>query len=74
MNIKDQLEESDCGLCHAARTEIIRLEAEIINKQRWLDRLSKHRDPLNGRIPKTALGRALAKIHAPGAAGFRFRF
>jgi len=40
MNIKDQLKESDCEVCDKALFEIIRLEAEIISLNKWLDRLS----------------------------------
>ena len=61
MGIKDQLKESDCPLCHTARDEIIRLEAEVASNNKWLDRLSRRR-VLRGLAPKTAAGRARIEL------------
>lgn len=62
MTIKDQLKESDCELCHAARDEIIRLEAAVMSAEKWAKRMRRPSDLLRGKAPKTAAGRALHRV------------
>ena len=68
MELMEQLRQSDCSLCHTARDEIIRLEAQIINRNKMAQRLRPSgrasawlRSKVKAKAPKSAAGRALAQ-------------
>ncbi len=72
MNIKEQLKKSDCAICKDALFEIIRLEAELISTNKWLDRISNRRKASTTLRKKTALkasksaaGKALSQRRTP---------